>query len=290
MEDTALDAYLFHREDRRAPASNQDVTVAATDGVRLACTLFRGGGPAVVVSSATGVRRRFYAPFANWLAGRGFDVLTFDYRGIGDSPSVDRASMHDWGERDLAGVLAALGAEYGKVAIVGHSVGGQLPGLLPNPDIVSKLVSIAGQSGDYRLWPMPRRLAMAALWYGLVPGVTRAVGYLPGVLGVGEDLPPGVALEWARWCRTPGYLVADAAARHPERELAFGRLHIPLLAVGFEGDPYAPAAAVDALVALYRHASVERRQVMHPRLGHFGFFRGNESGLWTDVATFLERR
>lgn len=94
----------------------------------------------------------------------------------------------------------------GRVAVVGHSVGGQLVGLLPDASRISALVTIGAQSGDWRLWPLPTRLAMAVLWYGLVPGVTHAVGYLPGSLGIGEDLPAGVALEWARWCRTPGYL------------------------------------------------------------------------------------
>src|SRR5205085_6589798 len=122
-----------------------------------------------------------------------------------------------------------------------------------------------------RLWPMPMRLAMAAVWYGVVPGVTRAVGYLPGALGIGEDLPAGVALEWAHWCRTPGYMVGD----HEVRRAGFARVTAPLLSFSFHDDPYAPRAAVDALLALYVNAKVERRFLRRDegRFGHFGFFR-----------------
>jgi predicted alpha/beta hydrolase len=303
IDDVGLDTYLFRREERAR--EGRDIVIAARDGAPLSATLFRGGGPAVVVASATGVRRRFYAPFAQWLAARGFDVLTFDYRGIGGSRDyrggapppqtpetrlrthrasrsafVD-ATMRDWGERDLAGALDAMAREYGTAALVGHSVGGQLPALLPDPSVVSAIVTIGAQSGDFRLWPMPQRLAMAAIWYGVVPGVTRAIGYLPGALGVGEDLPAGVALEWARWCRTPGYFA---------RSSGFARFHVPLLALGIESDPYAPRVAVDALVSLYSNARVTRRELAYPRLGHFGFFRERNEELWPEVSSFLVER
>ena len=39
----------------------------------------------VVIGGAMGVRQDYYAPFARWLAGEGYLVATFDYRGIGGS-------------------------------------------------------------------------------------------------------------------------------------------------------------------------------------------------------------
>ncbi len=38
---------------------------------------------AVIVNPATGVLARYYHRYARFLAGHGFDVLTYDYRGIG---------------------------------------------------------------------------------------------------------------------------------------------------------------------------------------------------------------
>lgn len=302
-ERAALETWLYDRHRRKeldaeARTRRRAVLVPATDGVMLGATVHAPSDAAtdprrvVAIASATGVKRRYYAPFADFLAARGFRVVTFDYRGIGGSKAAGgRAEMHEWGERDLAGVVAWAAASLGdgRVSVVGHSVGGQLVGLLPEPARLRALVTVASQSGDYRLWPLPSRLAMALLWYGVVPGVTRTVGYLPGSLGVGEDLPRGVALEWARWCRTPGYLAGgdDGDAR---RE-AFALVDAPLLAFGFDDDTYAPRPAVDALLSLYTRARVERRQIPRGRrrMGHFGFFRRRAAELWRETAEFLER-
>src|SRR5690606_29295938 len=102
----------------------------------------------------------------------------FDYRGIGGSRAPGAAwhgaDMRTWGEQDLAGVICdvserrALGG-HGRALVVGHSVGGQLLGLLPEPARVAASVNVASGSGDYRLWPASARWRMALLWYGLVP-------------------------------------------------------------------------------------------------------------------------
>jgi predicted alpha/beta hydrolase len=39
--------------------------------------------------------------------------------------------------------------------------------------------------------------------------VVRALGYLPGWLGPGEDLPKGVFLEWTNWVMKPRYVFED---------------------------------------------------------------------------------
>lgn len=312
-ENAELDEYLFRPHlrselDREVSTSEpvdagETTLIHAKDGAALAATVHRGRSaaaalrPAVVIASATGVRRSYYGAFASFLASRGRDVVTFDYRGIADSRRAARKpKMHDWGDKDLAGIVehasVTLGSRRGSVDLVGHSVGGQIVGLLPEAEMsaVRRFVMVAAQSGDYRLWPLPSRLAMAALWYGVVPGVTRAVGYLPGSLGIGEDLPPGVALEWAAWCRTPGYLVGGPGA---PRKAGFARLRADTLAFGFDDDPYAPPAAIDALLALYENANVERVDVKRSEvgaIGHFGFFRDRfRRDLWDHAARFISR-
>lgn len=303
-EPGSLDTWLFHRHQRacidafeaaRAPR-RRELRIPAVDGVPLSASLWASGASppthTVVVASATGVRRGYYGAFAKWLAARGAAVVTFDYRGIGSSKDGGaNASMHDWGERDLAGVVAWAAREVGggAVSVVGHSVGGQLVGLLPEPALVRSIVNVAAQSGDYRLWPLPARLAMAALFYGFVPGVTHAVGYLPGALGIGQDLPPGVALEWARWCTTPGYLTGGEEGS--QRRARFAKHTAPLLAFGFDDDLYAPPKAVSALLSLYSGSTIRRRQIepTRRRIGHFGFFRPRADlyPLWNEAAEFL---
>lgn len=272
--------------------------ISARDGFPLASTV--NGGPSarrVVIAPATGVPRSYYERFAAWLAERGWPSLTFDYRGIGDSrPEASlrgfEADMMDWAEKDLAGAVdharSALGAEH--VVVVGHSFGGQAVGLLPNAEHVKGFVGIGAQLGDFRLWPRPDRYAFAAAMFALVPAFTELFGYLPGQLGVGEDLPRGVALQWARWCTQPGYYVAGRRAPRRER---MARLRSPVRLYSIGDDRYAPARAVDALGALLVSASVERKH-LDPRahggaIGHFGFFRPRfADSLWPDVLGFLE--
>lgn len=272
----------------------RDVTIPATDGFRLAATEFGDVGRAeriVLVAPATGVKRKLYRPFAEFLAGQGLAVITWDWRGTGDSrPESLRgfaATMRDWGERDLAGVITWASSHYAqaKVMAVGHSYGGQAIGLAPNRDRVAALVTVGAQSGYYGHWPRPQRYMYSALWRIAMPLTTRIAGYFPARLfRLGEDLPRGVALQWARWCRTPSYLSDWAGHR------AF---KAPILAIGFMDDSFAPPAAVDALHARYGSKKQQRWSIAADELGtqqigHFGFFRtGVTPTLWRDVADWL---
>ena len=62
------------------------VAIPCRDGITLGGHVWVAVGPvhgAVVVNPATGVAARYYHRYARFLAGHGFEVLTFDYRGIG---------------------------------------------------------------------------------------------------------------------------------------------------------------------------------------------------------------
>ncbi len=62
----------------------------------------------VIVAGATGVPQGFYRRFANFASDRGFETITFDYRGIGESKPDSlkgfRMNLLDWGKLDLAAV------------------------------------------------------------------------------------------------------------------------------------------------------------------------------------------
>lgn len=68
--------------------------------------------PVAVINAATSVRCRYYARFADWLHGHGWDVVTYDYRGIGESRHRGlrrlQADWIDWGQHDFEGVLQYL--------------------------------------------------------------------------------------------------------------------------------------------------------------------------------------
>jgi predicted alpha/beta hydrolase len=275
-----------------------EITLTAEDGYPLGATLYGSGSRAVLVMSATGVPQSYYAKFAGYLAERGFTVLTFDYRGIGRSlPDELRgdvrkvgARMRDWALLDAAAAFRFL--PQSKLLVVGHSFGGQAIGLLPEPERIAAALVVGSQSGYWRHWPALGRAWMWPATHVGLPAVTKLLGYFPASrLGFGEDLPAGVAIEWASWCRHPRYLVGALGV-----DAAYARLRSPLRAYAISDDSFAPLRAVDALGALYPNSQWETRKVA-PRelgvksIGHFGFFRERfRDSLWRETADWLESR
>jgi predicted alpha/beta hydrolase len=237
-----------------------------------------------------GVRRRYYEAFAQHLAGRGLSVLTFDYRGMGESrlgsAKDDPARMDEWG-LDIAAAIDFVGAQAARsITIVGHSAGGQVAGLAPNLPRADRLVFVASQSGYWRHWPGIRAWGLLALWM-VMPVVARARGSFPSRLARlgSEDLPRGVAEQWAGWGRHPRYLFGSE-----DLDLSrYRQFQGPLLAYSLEGDHYAPRRAVEALLREYPAAKVEHRHLIDPTIGHFGFFRRSlGEAQWDDVAAWIQ--
>ncbi len=274
-------------------------TLPARDGYPLGACLFEPPGKAhgtVVLGPATAVAARFYQPLARHLAAEGFRALTFDYRGVGRSaPRALRgfhATFRLWAELDLAAVLdhTLADPEAGPVFLVGHSMSGQLLGLVDGAERLAGAYLVASQVGSFRVWPAHEKALLWTFWTVLLPGVTSALGYFPGLLlGGAEDIPHGAAMEWARWGRDADYLRGEL----PEARPRYAALRFPLRVVSLEGDFYAPLAGVDRLAAWYAGADLTRFHVSEPeyparRIGHFGFFRPElGSALWPDLLAFL---
>jgi predicted alpha/beta hydrolase len=276
-------------------ASVAGLTLLTDDGFPLAATRFKAAGErrgVMVVAPATGVHQRYYTHFAAHFAAMGWDVLTWDWRGVADSrhglSSRDpRLTMRAWGTHDLTAAIAwaERRAAALPVVLVGHSFGGHAVGLAPNAGRLDALILVASQHGWLGHWPWWQRALLLPWWWLVVPGLARLLGRLPSrAMGLGEDLPAGVALQWARWCRSPAFLAEWRG---------HGALAVPILALSFDDDHIAPRRAVEALLREYRSASwVEHRHLRnreHGRqLGHFGFFRpGVVPALWTECADFL---
>jgi predicted alpha/beta hydrolase len=275
--------------------SADELLIPATDGFRLSATEFAPAEPSrrlVLIIPAVGVKRRIYRFLASHLALRGFRVLTWDWRGVGGSrPQRLRgfpASMTIWATRDLPGVIdwARQSHPGHRLYAIAHSFGGQAVGLAPNAQHLAGLVTVAAPSGYWGHYPRPARWMMLGLWSVGIPVLTRLYGYFPAKrLGLFEDLPAGVALEWARWCRSPDYLGDYRGHRR------FAR---PLRAYCFTDDFYASPRSVQALHREYSAARLSSRLIAPQdlgldRIGHFGFFaEGRTPGLWDELADWLE--
>jgi predicted alpha/beta hydrolase len=150
------------------------------------------------------VSRKIYRGFAAYLAEQGQAVLTYDYRGIGGSrPRSLRgfdARMRDWA-LDVAAAIDHMRAVWPKLplAVVGHSFGGQAVGLAPNNSEISRALLIAAQAGYWRLFHAPEKYRVYLMLRLIGSPLARVLGYVPGRLGIGEDLPREVFLEWTGW-------------------------------------------------------------------------------------------
>lgn len=299
--------------------AGRDVAVDTLDGVSLDGTLFEPEGAAdvaLLVAPGTGIPRRFYARFAAYAAAHGFAVLTLDYRGVGGSaPEVLQgyeARYRDWGQRDLPAAIDWLDTRYSDLplAVVGHSTGGQQLGLASNVGRVRAAVFVAVSTGYWGGMPMAYKLMTLGLWKAWLPLASRLYGYSPAKkIGWGENLPVGVAREWAAWCLDPAYLgayldpddpnrPADAAVRPTPDGAAFGpsyyhEARFPILAYYFPDDPISTRANVPPMLRLYRAAQVETEWIEPADLGvrevgHLGFFRSDVGGaLWSDALGWL---
>jgi predicted alpha/beta hydrolase len=269
-------------------------TIAAPDGVPLAATLVAPatGSPVTcaLVAGAMGVRRARYEAFAQFLATNGIAVLTFDYRGVGDSASVPArratVTLTEWAEQDMEGLVQWLGRHYPGLPLVGigHSIGGQLFGLVPSVERFQALFLVGAQRGYPLYWRgFPR--AVIALFWQLLPSIVRVFGYLPMRLAGCEAIPPRVALEWQRWGRHPDF--RDGAGRSQSDRWA--RFRGRLLGISFDDDFFAAGAAVAALVRTYAGARAEHLHFApcdfgRAEIGHSGFFaEGVCPTLWDAV-------
>jgi len=245
----------------------------------------------VVLSSAMGVEQGYYAAFAAHLAERGFHALTWDYRGIGASrPAPEgRFGLMAWAQLDMEAALGWALRRGGPVMVVGHSLGTQLLGFARSAPEVAAVVGVGSQSGDWRHWPFPSDLVMFLLSHLVLPALGTLLGRVPKGL-MGEEIPGGPILHWARWIRSRGYLLSEGEHVPP----LFERLTCPITGISIDDDRYAPRHAVDALYRIYARARVERLHLVPgdygvPAIGHFGPFRRRfRDTLWPVLLRPLE--
>lgn len=252
------------------PPGERPVAIPAGGGVVLSGTLSVPAGPgpfpvAVFVGGFGPTNRdgsfgdgggRAYRGIARGLTRRGVAVLRYDKRGIGDSGGPALSWLD---ARPLAGdavaaarTLAALpGADPARVALIGHSQGGDL-------------VLQAARSA-----PATRLVTLSA------PG--RPLGGLPRVSGVaGRFLDRLVGPEVAR----------ATLARDPRRDAA--RAGQPALLLHGTRDRTVPISDMARLAGARRAAGLPTRTLAVPGVGHFLEVEGRVPAAMLDaVAAFV---
>lgn len=261
------------------------VVLPAEDGCNLAARHYPARAEprgVVLIVPAMGVAQTYYSALAEWLAGQGWHVLSFDYRGIGLSRQGSlrnlKADVLDWARLDCAAAVdAAAALAAGKpVCWLGHSLGGQILAMVPNRERIDRVVTVATGSGYWRENAAQLKRYVWWLWYVVVPLALPVAGYFPGrrLRKIG-DLPRGVMAQWRRWCLDAEYAVGIEGQWLRD---AYASVTQPMTILSFTDDEYMSERSTDALHGFYINARKTHRRVAPEamgmrRIGHFGFFR-----------------
>lgn len=275
----------------------------AADGFPLRCFVWRHSGgdpysrPVVIINNATSVLSRYYFRFAAFLFQNGFDVIAYDYRGIGESrPATLRgfdAGWVDWGHLDFDAMLrfAARSFPGQPIDVVGHSVGGYIIGFAPSNHLISRIFTVGAQCAYWPDYAAGTKFGMVMKWHVAMPLLTLLFGYFPGKkLGWLEDTPSGVVRDWALSRRRfEDTWRGAAAARYPSKQemvSQFAAVTAPTLAVSTTDDSFSTQPAIERLLSYYRnsprtHLRISPQSIEEPDIGHFGFFNKKfEQKLW----------
>lgn len=251
----------------------------------------------LVISSATGVLQKYYTKYAQFFATKGFLVYTFDYHGIGTTGSqIDdlkkiNTTLKNWGSNDQAAVIAFAKKHNpdSHITLVTHSIGGQIIGFNANHPMIDKIIMVASQGGYWKHFDGIHKPKMWLFWYVFIPVLTSIFGYFPSKkMRFFENLPKHLAYEWASWGKKENYMMHF----HNQTDYFFNRIKVPILAMSFSQDDFAPKKTVDWLVNQYKNAQVTR--IHHsPQNGgkhvkHFGFFKSSfKDPLWNQTLQWI---
>lgn len=233
--------------------SVEKIDIRAEDNVSSRVTVFRSAAPesaVAIIMPAMGVKASFYSPLANALVEEGLNVVTADLRGHGESSirpgrhadfGYGEMVLHDW--PSIVGQVKALFPHSEKI-ILGHSLGGQLTPLYlaDNPGEIDRLIMVAAPSLYWLDWPFPRSVILLVLT-SIFSVIAKVLGYFPGHrIGVGSAEAMRLMSDWARIARRGRY---DMIRPGEDYVSSLRELRIPLLAISFSDDGFAPRRAVD---------------------------------------------
>lgn len=273
--------------------SKEIVHVKAKNAHRITSTFYLPDGEvkaAVLIVPAMGVTQKYYSSIASWLATKGYIAVTFDYSGVGLSQAGslrhNNVTISDWVHFDCTAMVEAISkrAEGKSLYWIGHSLGGQIFGLVPETGLIKKVIIIAGGNGYWKDNVPSLKWRAWLLWYFVVPLATRVYGYFPGrKLRMVGDLPAGVIRQWRRWCLSPEYMLG---VEGPETRDMYRAVVTPISSFSFTDDELISKRSVDSLNCFYKNSNVKSIRISPAeigvtRIGHFGFFKDRfEYSLW----------
>jgi predicted alpha/beta hydrolase len=271
----------------------QKIFITAQDGYPLSAltgTSIANKGT-IIVSSATCIKKEFYLKFGEFLLSSGYNVILFDYRGIGgsapESLKNSKIFMHEWGTKDMNAVLNYAISIFGTEEIIwiGHSVGAQLVGFLEQAHHIKKVISINAALGYWGFFPFPMNVVVWTLWYIIYPLMIKVYGYgAMQKIGWGENLPINAIKEWRKWCISKTYY--RDLLQEKLKEDNFKQFTRPITVIYTSDDYIANDNTVPLMMQFFPNAPKEVIKISvakftNLKVGHAGIFRKKfESTLW----------
>ena len=233
--------------------------IRTKDGRIICATCFHpleSNGKNIIVAPAANLTQREYRSFAVYFQQLGYNVFTFDYRGVGDSaPNQLKgfdARLQQWAVQDTDAVIRYVKTSFPtkELIYIGHGIGGELIGLAQASQYINKLVLASSSLSCKRLWSWKGQMRITLL--NAIGRISNKwLGYFPGNrLGLARNLPNGVVNEWADWCDKPNGLF-DV---FPDNN--YRKLNIPLFAFSFSNDWKTPEKGVQGLLSYFSSASI----------------------------------
>ncbi len=279
------------------------IDIPCHDGFQLKGTLYPSNpsmekAKMVIINSATGVSKDIYHHFATYLAENGYEVLTYDYRGIAASRPKKlrgfKASFTCWGQFDFVATINLLTSRYPnhQLLVLGHSIGGTIIGMASNNDQISGIINIGAQTAYYKDWDKSK-IKLFLLWHTFFPLITTLYGYFPGKqFNLLEDIPKGVIQQWHARKKTPDYMYQ---LHENGIEVYYDHYKGRLLTLAIEDDIIGTNRAISRVHQLFTAAD-KKVELIKPadigcsKIGHFGFFsRKFKPTLWYKSVKWFDK-
>ena len=267
-------------------ASFEKITIQSYDGAASRITVYPShdsDAGVIICMPAMGVAARHYDPLAEALMGLGWNAITADLRGNGES-HVRAGRGIDFGYHEMVSYdwpaivdKVAIIFPHSKIILFGHSLGGQLSALYMArwPGKVSALILVAAPLVHYQGWPFHYAMGLLLLTQ-LARLVSGFIGYFPARwVGFGRRVARTVTIDWAHTVWTGRYEPKNTDVNYEE---LLPTLIAPILSVSFDDDSYAPRKATDNFCAKMTAADITRRhldpqEIDQEKIGHMGFLK-----------------
>ncbi|MDY8135665.1 serine aminopeptidase domain-containing protein [Aquimarina sp. 2201CG5-10] len=277
-------------------------TIQSSDGFPISIHEFIPSSPigkTIVFAPAVAVPQKFYFNLASYLAEKGCNVFTFDYRGIGSSLSQKIQSLKDHGffawSQDFKAVSKYANSVFpeNKQYMIGHSYGGNSVGFSDAFQYYDKYLTIGSQFGFYKHFSTRIKILIYLNFKFFVPITTSILGYYPSSwFGLGRPLTTKAAKDWAIFLLHPDSMLYFTKGK---KTTHYQDIKKSMLLVSIDDDSFAPKKSVDILgERVYKNADVTRKHLKPAdynlkTIGHFDFFRKkNQDILWPLVNDWFQ--